>query len=251
LTSGKIRYNIVEHSNNGCCMAVEDKVRRASELLEEAYEESECKWCARNLQKLAKITDQMADIAPYTAETAKKVSSKTTEEIQMVGGKVRVLHDVVVAAQRENGNITDVSKQFNTAHEHNSGRGLSMDKHRATLIIGGSVAIGTGVGFALNRVDEMVSVGKPWYAKVGPAANVLGGLALAILGMTGKITKKEATQTMLVAGGAAMMSNGALQYLEGMYTQFKPTARPAGRGFVNARAPGQMPVRLVDDVKSF
>jgi hypothetical protein len=232
-------------------MAIEDKVRKASRLLEEAYEESECKWCARNLQKLAKITDQMADIAPFTAETAKKVSTKTEDEIKQVGGKVGVLHDVVVAAQRESGNITDVSKEFNSDDEHKSPRGLSMDKRRATLIIGGSVAIGTGVGFVLNRVDEMVSVGKPWYMKVAPAANVLGGLALAILGMTGKITKKEATQTMLVAGGAAMMSNGALQYLEGMYAQYKPTARPAVRGHVNARMPGQMPVRLVEDVKSF
>jgi hypothetical protein len=144
-------------------MAIEDKVRKASRLLEEAYEESECKWCARNLQKLAKITDQMADIAPFTAETAKKVSTKTEDEIKQVGGKVGVLHDVVVAAQRESGNITDVSKEFNTEDEHKSPRGLSMDKRRATLIIGGSVAIGTGVGFVLNRVDEMVSVGKPWY----------------------------------------------------------------------------------------
>jgi hypothetical protein len=233
-------------------VSIEDKVNKASELLSEAFEESECKWCARNLDKLSKITKQMAEIAPFTAETAKQVSKKTESEIKEVGGKVGVLHRVVVEAQREsNGNVTDVSKDLNKSQQHyDYSRGLFMDKNKATLIIGGSLALGTGVGFVLNRVDEKVSSGKPWYMKVAPAVNVVGGLALALLGASGKITKKDSTQLMLVAGGSAMMSNGALQYLEGVYTQMvAPQARP-GR-YMNARAPGQLPVRLVEEVKSF
>lgn len=194
----------------------------------------------------------MAEIAPFTAETAKQVSKKTEEEIKQVGGKVGVLHKVVVEAQRgSNGNVTDVSKDlYKSQHHYDYSRGLFMDKNKATLIIGGSLALGTGVGFVLNRVDEQVSAGKPWYMKVAPAVNVVGGLALALLGASGKITKKDSTQLMLVAGGSAMMSNGALQYLEGLYAQMKPTAAMPGR-FMNARAPGQLPVRLVEEVKSY
>lgn len=249
---------------NGCCItAIEEKVRQASDLLREAYEESECKWCARNLEKMADITSKMADIAPYTAETAQQVSSMTDADIAKVGGKVAVLHQVVQDANgiRLGRLSTDVKETFYTSPENTSDRGYSMDKSRAIVMIGGGVGIGVVAGFALRRLDEKMSVGKPWYLHIGPAVNVLGGMALSLMGMgMFKLVKGEKMQMALVAGGIAMMTTGALSYLEalynnGVYVNSRAPAStmayaPMGRA-VAARAPGQLPVRYGDEVKAF
>lgn len=127
-----------------------------------------------------------------------------------------------------------------------------MDKNRAIQIVGGSLAFGTGLGFVLNRVDEMVSAGQPWYMHAGPAIGVLGGAAIAILGMTGKIFKGETLRTMAVAGGSAMMSNAALWYLENLYkpgTVNYPMTR-YGRA-VAARSPGTLPIRVVEETRAY
>jgi hypothetical protein len=123
-----------------------------------------------------------------------------------------------------------------------------MDKNRAIQVVGGALAFGTGLGFVLNRVEEKVSATQPWYMHVGPAVNVLGGAAIAVLGMSGKLFKGETLRTMAVAGGAAMMSNGALWYLEHLY---KPSGRaPVGR-YVGARSAGQLPIRVVEETRAF
>lgn len=135
-------------------------------------------------------------------------------------------------------------------------RGLFMDKHRATLYIGGAVGVGAGVGFVLNRLDAKYSTGQPWYMHIAPAGNVIGGLALAVLGMMGKPFKGETARTVMVAGGSAMMANGALQYLEGLYAQMgSPLGARSGARFVNARSagavPGRPPMRVVEETRSY
>jgi hypothetical protein len=115
-------------------------------------------------------------------------------------------------------------------------------------ILGGSLIFGTGLGYVLDKVDVMYPQAN-WYMRIGPAAKVLGGAAIALLGIKGKIFKGDKLSTMAVAGGSTLMAMGALQYLE----MFVPAGRAAaypGR-YVGARAPGQLPIRVVEQTRAF
>ncbi len=218
-------------------------VRKASQLLKKAYEQSPCKWCARNLDKLSKITSDMADIAPYTEETSKRVSVKTQAELQEIGGKVGVLRKVVMDSR--DGNITDVSEDLNNQDINVFDRGLFMDKKSAGVAAIGAVALGGGLGFVLNRVDDMVSAGQPVYMHVGPLASVGLGAVMTMLGTT-KYIKGDKAKMFIVGGGLGLLSNGVLTYAEGLYKSgisagYTPNMQAPGRRYVNARIPGQLP----------
>jgi len=230
---------------------VEAKVRKASALLHEAFEESPCKWCARNLDKLSKITSDMADIAPYTEETSKRVSAKTQAELQEIGGKVGVLRRVVADAHDDN--ITDVNESLYNYDGNDDGRGVFMDRKGATMAVIGAVGIGGVAGVLLNRVNEMVTPGQPFYMSVAPWGNIIGGIALTYLAGS-KWVKGDKSKLVLTGGGLGMVGAGANYLFEGMYRMAIGTAgaAPAAR-YVNARMPGQLPgyVRVVQQTKSF
>jgi hypothetical protein len=230
-------------------MSVEDKVHQASSLLREAFNESDCKWCARNLEQLADITEDLSVVVPFTSRTAEEVRKRSEPEIAALGGKVGVLKRVVSGSLPQTvGNSTPVGQFLYTPHEDSFARGLSMDKSTITSIVGGSLVLGAGMGFVMNRLDENLSLGAAWYMKAGPIINIAGGLVLLYMGYKGKLFKSPKMQMFAVAGGAAMLSNGILTLVErGM----KANWAPAGRAYVNARAPGQLPFRVIEETKSY
>jgi hypothetical protein len=254
---GVERFKILRFiiSTTGVEATTEGLVREASNKLREAVDSTKCSWCKQQLRELAKVTDAMAEVSPYTDETAKEVRSKTEAELKAVGGKIGVLQNVIRRTKGHSisdGNLTPVRQPSYTQQVNDNDRGSHMDKNRAIQIVGGSLAFGTGLGFVLNRVDEMVSAGQPWYMHVGPAVGVLGGAAIAVLGMTGKIFKGDTLRTMAVAGGSAMMSNAALWYLENLYkpgTVNYPMTR-YGRATAS-RSPGTLPIRVVEETRAY
>jgi len=230
-------------------MSVEASVLQASRLLRDAYEQSECKWCARNLQRLSEITQDLSDVLPYTTETAKRVRGSTEAEIEEIGGKVSVLRNIVLDAR--SAKTTPVSTELlNISFEHKRNRGIPMDKKTVAYTVGSQLALGTGLGFVLNRVDEYYTTR---YAgqTVGTLVNIGGGILLVILGAMGWGIKSDAARMVQVIGGGAMLQNGSLALLENVYAGMATSGRPAAKSYlpVNARAirarPGQMnPMRV-------
>lgn len=219
------------------------KVLKASKLLDEAWQESDCPWCAGQLKTLSNMARDLATVLPFTDETANRVRNGISDEILQVQGKIGVLKQVVEDTMnggkmpRTAGN----RQTFNTPAEHGTNRknvGARMNKRDTMLIVGSELALGTAVGFGLNRLDEKYTkVGAQWYQRVGPAAKVIGGAALTILGATGKVLKTPDMQMFGVAGGGALLSQGALDYAELLYRGRVPTAARAPM----VRAPAQMP----------
>lgn len=233
-------------------VSVEALIRDAASKTHEAYEQSECKLCARQLDTVSGILNQMADLYPLTSKTAREAQRLGVTKLREIGGKTALLTKLAAqATQNPDGNGTSDQKGFYTLQQDGISRGLFMEKHRATLYIGGAVGVGAGVGFVLNRLDRMLTPNAVWYMRLAPAADVLGGLALAVLGMMGKPFKGEKARTVMVAGGSAMMAIGALQYLEGLYSQMGGTSSRAPARYVNARAPGQLPMRIVETTRSY
>jgi hypothetical protein len=230
----------------------EDKVRQASALLREAFDESECPWCARNLERLSVLAADMAEVMPYTSRTAEEVRKRTEPEIEALGGKIGILKRVVQDNVPSTvGNSTGVEQLLYRLDDNSHSRGLSMDKARVMQIASGTLALGAGLGFIMNQLDNYLSLGPAWYLKLGPIINILGGIALMVLGQKGKIFKSERMQYFAVAGGAAMMSNGILKLVERAMASGGMIPAPSGRPFVNARAPGQLPYRMVEETKTF
>jgi hypothetical protein len=232
-------------------MSGEDKARQASKLLQEAFDESDCKWCARNLEQLAKLAGDLATVMPYTSRTAEEVRKRSEPEIAALGGKIGVLKRVVSGSMPQTvGNSTPVEQFLYSSDEDSYPRGLSMDKGTITSIVAGSLTLGAGMGFVMNRLDAMFQLGTSWYMKVGPIINIVGGLVLLYMGYKGKLFKTEKMKYFAIAGGASMLSNGILKLVEnGMAANFAGAS--PGRAFVNARAPGQLPYRMVEETKSY
>lgn len=227
-------------------MSVEADVREASRLLRGAYEQSECKWCARHLLRLSEITQDLSVVLPYTAETARRIGSSTAEDIDAEGGKIAVLKKVVTEGERLKS--TPVSgKNINIPPEYKQSRGIPMDKKTAMYTVGSQLAFGTGLGFALNRVNEKYPQTYGGQS-VGTLVNVIGGLGLVVMGAMGIGLKNSTYQMMEVIGGGAMLQNGALSMLEKMYAGRAVSAKPAAKAYlpVNARGPGQIAPRIVD-----
>jgi hypothetical protein len=227
-------------------VSVEDKVLEASALLREAYEESECKWCARNLKDLSRITGDLATVVPYTSRTAEEVRQRSEPEIAALGGKVGILRRVVAESS---GNATDGASDLYSSQVDFGPRGLSMDKGTIFTILAGSLTLGAGGGFVLDQLDANFSLGAAWYMRIGPYINILGGALLLYMGMKGMVFKSERMKMFAVAGGSAMLSNGILKLVERGLSS--TGMAPGGRAFVNARAPGQLPMRIVDTTKSY
>jgi len=228
-------------------MSVEDNVREASRLLRDAYEQSECKWCARHLLRLSEITQDLSVVLPYTAETAQRISGSTAEDIEREGGKIAVLKNVVIEGERRKTTPIE-SKNINIEHEYKQNRGIPMDKKTAMYTVGSQLAFGTGLGFALNRVNEKYTQTYGGQT-VGTLVNVIGGLGLVVMGAMGIGLKNSTYQMMEVVGGGAMLQNGALAMLEKMYAgAHVASAKPAAKAYlpVNARGPGQIAPRIVD-----
>jgi hypothetical protein len=234
-------------------LSVEDKVREASSLLREAYSESECKWCSRNLEQLADIADKLAVVIPYTAKTAEEVRTRSDEEIKALGGKIGVLERVVERARASSAdNATSPEQALYIAQGDFLSRGLSMDKATMVSIFAGSLTLGAGAGFVLDQLDANFSLGATWYMRIGPIINIVGGAALLYMGYKGKLFKSEKMRMFAVAGGSAMLSNGILKLVErGLSSTGMAPGAMMGRAFVNARAPGQLPMRVVDTTKSY
>jgi len=111
------------------------------------------------------------------------------------------------------------------------------------------LTLGAGAGFVLNQLDANFSLGAAWYMRIGPIINIVAGAALLYMGYKGKLFKSQKMQYFAVAGGAAMLSNGILKLVERGLSS--TGMAPGGRAFVNARAPGQLPMRVVDTTKSY
>ena len=235
-------------------MSGEDKAREASRLLREAYNESDCKWCARNLETLSRLAGDLAEVMPYTSRTAEEVRRHSEPEIEALGGKIGILKRVV----RENapssvGNSTTVEQFLNTSQEDSYPRGIFMDKSTVMSIVGGSVVLGAGLGgLVMNQLDNYLTLGPQWYMKVGPWINIIGGAVLVYLGYKGKFMKSEKMKMFAVAGGAAMMSAGILKLVERALASGGIIPAPSGRPYVSARSPGTgLPYRLVEETKSY
>lgn len=243
-------------------MSVEAKVTEASRLLEAAYEESECKWCARHLKELSEITSDLAEVVPFTTETAKRIEASRGKDIAEEGSKIGVLKRVVEDSQKHPDN-TKIRENINTQPEHDRNRGIPMAGvgfKQAGIALGSQLGFGVGVGFALNRLDdywvgERSKAGKAtlYYEKLGPMVNTLGGLGLVVLGAMGIGLKGSTLQTMEILGGGAMMQNGVLSLVEGMYQSMGTAGRaPAAKVYYQTagRAPGSINPRMVD-ISSF
>lgn len=234
-------------------MSVEDKLRDASTLLHEAEGDTMCASCKRKLHRWSEMLEQFAEVSPYMDETSERISGMDDKELAKEGGKVAVLYDTVLQAQEKaGGNLTDVREHLNSHETNVSDRGSTMDKSKAMQILGGSLVFGTGLGYVLDVVDAKFPQAN-WYMRVGPAAKVLGGAAIALLGIKGKVFKGEKLSMMAVAGGSALMSQGALNYIEMLAPPASilgTVAHVPGR-FVNARAPGQLPIRVVEQTRAF
>jgi hypothetical protein len=230
-------------------MSVEADVLEASQLLRNAYEQSECKWCARNLLKLSEIAQDLSTVLPYTSETAKRIGSSTEDEIREVGGKVAVLRSVVLEANHAK--ATPVSAEsINIPLEYKQNRGIPMDKKTVAYTVGSQLAFGTGLGFVMNRVDGIYTT-KYAGQSIGTLVNLGGGLLLVVMGAMGWGIKSSTAQMVEVIGGGAMLQNGALALLENVYAGMATAGRPAAKSYlpVNARSskarPGQMnPIRV-------
>jgi hypothetical protein len=230
------------------------KVLKASKLLDEAWRESDCPWCAGQLKTLSDMARDMATVLPFTDETAMRVRNGISDDILKVQGKIGVLKQVVVDAM--NGGKTPKSpgnrQTFNTSAEHGrfrKNKGARMNKRDTMLIVGSELALGTAVGFGLNRLDEKYTKpGAQWYERVGPAAKVIGGAALTILGATGKVLKTPDMQMIGVAGGGALLSQGALDYAEMLYKGKAPGAikAPMARAPVYEPRPQPRPLMTVN-----
>lgn len=227
-------------------MSVEDNVREASRLLKDAYEQSECKWCARHLLRLSEITQDLSVVLPYTDETARRIKNSTWEEIEAEGGKIGVLKKVVLDGERLKATPVS-SKNINIPPEYKEKRGIPMDKRTAIYTVGSQLAFGTGLGFVLNRMDEKYprTFGGQ---SLGTLVNVVGGLGLVVMGAMGIGLKNSTYQMMEVIGGGAMLQNGALSMLEKMYAGRAVSAKPAAKAYlpVNSRGPGQIAPKVVD-----
>jgi hypothetical protein len=175
------------------------------------------------------------------------------KELKAVGGKVGALRTIV----REEAGSPITSEIVNSGQGDAYGRGISMEKKKATGIVLSEVALGAGMGFLANRLEEMygaqVNPTGVWYMRLGPAINLVGGLIFAMLGISGKVLKGDKMQMLGVAGGGAMISNAALQYLEGFYATMGGTAArmhvaaPRGRAYAPmARPVGVIPPRMVN-----
>jgi len=124
-----------------------------------------------------------------------------------------------------------------------------MDKATIGSILAGSLTLGAGAGFVLDQLDANFSLGAAWYMRIGPYINILGGALLLFMGYKGMVFKSEKMRMFAVAGGSAMLSNGILKLVERGLSS--TGMAPGARMFVNARAPGQLPMRVVDTTKSY
>jgi hypothetical protein len=245
-------------------VSVESKVVEASRLLGEAYDESPCKWCARHLKKLSEITGDLAEVVPYTEETARRVEQMRGADIREQGNKIGVLKRVVLETQGNTYNTHSGGENINTTPVDVHRRGIpmaGMDKKTAMTVVGSQVLLGTGLGFALNRVDEYwtskrTSAGKAtaFYQKIGPYVNIFGGIGLVVLGATGKIFKSDAMQAVGVVGGGAMIANGLLNLAEGAYKTYASgtAGRPGQKAYLpvmSRNASAMSPTRV--EISSF
>lgn len=127
---------------------------------------------------------------------------------------------------------------------------------RIKSIVVPQLALGTGLGFALNRLDEYwvaerakTGSATAFYERLGPAINLVVGLGLVLLGATGRVFKTPEKQLMAIAGGGVMLSNAALAYAEGLYAMpIVPSGRPAAKAYypMGARTPGTINPRMVE-----
>jgi len=113
------------------------------------------------------------------------------------------------------------------------------------------VVLGAGLSFVMNQLENYLSLGAAWYMKVGPILNILVGGILMYLGFKAKLFKSEKMQYFAVAGGAAMVANGINKLVERGMASTGMIPAPSGRAFVNGRAPGQLPYRMVEETKVY
>jgi len=188
-------------------------LKRAELELNKAREATRCGWCRKNIEKAKTAVNGIASLSDATDKTADVIATKTEAELEELGGKVGVLKQIVKDSRRSSKNSERLIMQDDDANY----RGISVvAKKDAVMAIGGALVLGTGGGYALNRIDEQFQpLGTQWYAKLGPMVGVVGGAALMLAAMSGKV-KKEGMKTFMLTGGAALLANGALKYVEGM-----------------------------------
>jgi hypothetical protein len=85
---------------------------------------------------------------------------------------------------------------------------------------------------------------------VAPWGNIIGGLVLTYLSSS-KYIKGPGMSMAVLGGGLGMISQGTTAMIEGVYRMTVPAGAAPGRRYVNARVPGQLPVRVVQTTKSF
>lgn len=232
-------------------MSVEEKLIGAANLLEDAERETDCGWCAGNIRAAKKVLWDLSEVVPFTNETAQRVRASSMEEIEKLGGKVAVLKKVVQDARKP----VETGKDINNAPKHRAFRGIPMDGRIKSIVVP-QLALGTGLGFALNRLDEYwvaerakTGSATAFYERLGPAINLVVGLGLVLLGATGRVFKTPEKQLMAIAGGGVMLSNAALAYAEGLYAMpIVPSGRPAAKAYypMGARTPGTINPRMVE-----
>lgn len=242
-------------------MTVEGKLIEAAKALGEAEAETGCSWCSGNIRAVKEIVQDLAEVVPFTEETAERVRASTSAEIERLGGKVGVLKKVVDDSRTDNPRN---GERINIKPDYNWPRGIPMagvDKKEAMKIAGTEILFGAGVGFVLYRLDEYwvgsrAAAGQAtaFYEKLGPWINLGLGLGGVVMGAMGYGLKKPETQMMAVIGGGAMMSNGILALGEGLYqTAMAGTAaKPGAKAYLpmQARAPSQIAPKLID-INSF
>ena len=211
-------------------------LKRAELELGKAGEQTRCGWCKKHITEAETAVKGIAEVSDATDATADVVRSKTESELRELGGKVGVLRSIVREGKgkRSNNNESIISQDDDA-----TARGISLvAKKDATYIVGGSLLLGTGVGFGLNRLDQYYQpLGTQWYAQLGPLINVVGGAVLMGLAVHGKAIKKPQSQLFCLAGGATMLANGALSYLEGAYTQMSTAPTSTGAYRMNLPRP--------------
>lgn len=242
-------------------MSVESKLLEASRILGEAEAESGCSWCSGNIKAARGIIEDLAEIVPFTEETARRVRDSTASELRSLGGKVGALRKVVTESKADNpGN----GENINIKLGYNWGRGIPMagvDKKTAMKVVGTELLFGAGVGIVLNRVDEYwvgsrTAAGQTtaFYEKLSPWINLFGGLGAVVIGTMGVGLKNPDYQMMAVVGGGAMITNAILNLGEGLYqTMMAGTAaRPGAKAYLpmQSRAPSQIAPRLIE-ISSF
>lgn len=233
-------------------MSIQSELSEANRHIAAAIEDTSCGWCAGNLKALHSVIGDMIVVTPFTDEAAKRVRAQGEEQIRRIGGKVGVLKSIVQETQTSVG----PEQVINNPISHHSLRGIPMDKKTVMYTVGSQLALGALGGFVMNRVDEWwvadrtkQGLATAWYEKLGPWVNVGVGVVLVGLGAMGKVFKTPNTQLVAVVGGGAMLQNGVLNLLEGVYASMQvPAGRPAAKAYypVSARMPGMIPPRSIE-----